>query len=813
MKKLRWSKVLAGCLAAVMTVSLVPAGSIFAEGEAVKKVDGGYSVVDASALNVDVDFYDYNITTYKGEELDDKDTKIALNAYQKEKFVTGNVTSGSGITEKNLFLFGGDRTDDGKTGLQNVWTTFFRTSQYQGIVKDSLDENGNLVFNNEAGIYSVNIFPQEGDTELQEAGVVETYYNTNFQFLNENGTYQYDSSKHASYGLHKENGKSVLYTDLTKPGPSFTKDGNGPGKGHKEYGFFPFNNVEEGSFKADPDSRHHMFGMKMELDFYMPEDGEVELESDSSKKNPMVFEFSGDDDVWVFVDGHLVLDLGGIHDATGGKINFKDGQVTYTGYNSSGVPTKVKNIYKAYSDIDQSAYSEHTLTMFYLERGEYDSNCKITFNIPKVVTNEDISIKKKVENAPENNTDTYDFKLLYGNNNNNLTNVYKGTYKLYDSTDKYVKEVKTSADGVITLAAGETAVIDKDKINGCRYYMVQEINTTEEYDTSWITTGENGAAGDGEQTKVMEKNSDNSGSYIEFTNKYRIPESTPTPEVTTAPGITGTPEATIPPEETEQPKGTATPFVTKTPPTSTYTPTGRKTPVPQTNAPQTKTPETNAPTTSAPETETPTTKEPTTSAPETETPETNAPTTSVPETEVPATEVPETEIPATKVPNTKVPEVELPDGDIPQDAPATATVAPTQTSVVVDTPNVPDGSSVTETKQPTGGEVPTRTEVPSQEIDEGTDIPNDPVGISTKKPQKTPDEKDTPKTTKVPVSEPDKKGTIIEDDIPGELPQTGGIGVLEKEKVRNRWLMVIPVLLFVVGSASILVVRRKKRKK
>ena len=181
MKKLKWSKVLAGCLTAVMTVSLVPTGSIFAEGEDVK-VDGGYSVVDASALNVDVDFYDYNITTYKGKEVD-KD-KIALNAYQKETFVTGDVASGSGITEKNLFLFGGDRTDDGKTGLQNIWTTFFRTSQYQGIVKDSLDENGNLVFNNEAGIYSVNIFPQEGETELEEAGVVETYYNTNFQFLN-----------------------------------------------------------------------------------------------------------------------------------------------------------------------------------------------------------------------------------------------------------------------------------------------------------------------------------------------------------------------------------------------------------------------------------------------------------------------------------------------------------------------------------------------------------------------------------------------------------------------------------------------------
>lgn len=891
MKKLRWAKVCACCLTAVMTVSLMPMGKIFAEGKEVNEdaITANSSVVDASSLNVNVDFYDYNIKEYKGKMVDE-DTKIALNAYQKE------LVSGSGIGVDELFLFGGDRTV-AEAGTHNVWTGWGR-AQYQGIVKNTLDSDGDLIFNEDAGIYSVNIFPQEGDTTLEDAGVIETYYNTNFQFLYEDGTYQYDSAKHASYGLTKDaDGNGVLQTDLTKPGPCFSK---GVGTNSNKYGFFPFNKATGEEHQAVENDRHHMFGMKMELEFFMPEDGKVETESNSGKKSDMVFQFSGDDDVWVFVDGHLALDLGGIHDTVDGEINFATGKVTYEKATTGGIKTSVKNIYDAYG-IDQSAFSEHTLTMFYLERGEYDSNCKITFNIPTIVTNDDISITKKVQNAPEGNADTYDFKLLYGQEKNKLTKVYEGIYKVYDSSNVFVEERQTK-DGLITLAAGETAVIDKDVVKLNQYYMVQEVNTTARYLSSWITTGEvseNTNSGDGKQTNVLVRNAENpSGSHIEFTNYYRAltqlslkkivdssayagegfefrvtigtetyhvalkdgetkvfedvpmgmpytitevitagsiyttpdatiggeetqvdkvnswyrvegvtgtdleegavteivytnhgtnvtatPEVTKTPEVTATPEVTKTPEVTGTPEATKTPEVTGTPKVTKTPsipniPTRTTTPSVTKTP----GAEETPAP-TDAPVTEVPETEVPATKEP-----EEETTETK-----VPEQE--------TENLATQLPTTNAPEVEIPKTDKPQDVQAT----PTADTIVVDTPNIP--ANPVETKTPTAieassvTEIPVETEEPYEVVEDDTDIPNDPVKSNKKK---------TPKATTKPEEQSDQSGTIVEDNIPGELPQTGEIGVFAKEKAGYRWLIIVPILL---AAGGIFVWERKRYKK
>lgn len=895
MRKLRWSKVFAGCLAAVMVTSVMPAGTAFAKEEEATphKTAVESSAVDASALNVNVDFYDYNIKKYKGEKVDE-DTKIALNAYQME------LVSGSGIGADELFLFGGDRRA-GTTGSHNVWTGWER-AQYQGIVKDRLDSDGNLIFNEDAGIYSVNIFPQEGDTALEDAGVVETYYNTNFQFLYEDGTYQYDSAKHASYNLKKDSdGNGVLETDLTKPGPCFSK---GVGTYSNQYGFFPLNEATGTDHQASPDSRHHMFGMKMELAFFMPEDGKVETESDSSEKRDMVFQFSGDDDVWVFVDGHLALDLGGIHDTVDGEINFATGKVTYEKATTGGIKTNVTNIYDAY-DIDQTAFSEHTLTMFYLERGEYDSNCKITFNIPTVVTNDDISITKKVENVPEGNTDTFDFKLLYGEEENKLTNVFEGTYRVYDSSNAYVEERHTK-DGCITLAAGETAVIDKEVIKRDQYYMVQEVNTTARYLSSWITTGQiedNTNSGNGKQTDVLVRNDENpSGSHIEFTNYYRTltqlalkkmvdsdayageafefrvtigtdtyhvslkdgetkvfeevplgikytiteiitagaiyttpdatingekaeitqqvnawyqlegvtgtdledgavtevvytnhapevtktPEVTETPEITDSPSVTTTPGATEKPQVTDTPKVTGVPSTTTKPHNPTEKPTEGNTPVPQTETPETEMPETEAPETKVPETENPATK--------------------APETDVPETENPGTKLPDTTAPATKVPEVELPQTEKPQDAPAT----PTGTPIVVETPDVPVAPAVTVTKAPVVTETPLETETPFDVIEDDTNIPNDPVVAGTKKPKRTPDVKATPKVTKKPDASTDRSGTIVEDDIPGELPQTGGIGSFAKKTTGFGWLIVVPILLV---AGCVYIVERKKQKK
>ena len=111
----------------------------------------------------------------------------------------------------------------------------------------------------------------------------------------------------------------------------------------------------------------------------------------------MVFNFTGDDDVWVFIDGVLVLDLGGIHQALGGSINFATGDITYDKTQSHG-DTPARTIAQAFKNAgktwDSTPYKTHHLSFFYLERGDGGSNCKIKFNLP-VKPSKAIDIEKE----------------------------------------------------------------------------------------------------------------------------------------------------------------------------------------------------------------------------------------------------------------------------------------------------------------------------------------------------------------------------------------------------------------------------------
>ena len=121
---------------------------------------------------------------------------------------------------------------------------------------------------------------------------------------------------------------------------------------------------------------NYFFGMSMDLDFYIPNRPGAtvtggEYGNQDLYGNDMHFRFTGDDDVWVFVDGVMVLDLGGLHGRETGDINFSTGVVTVNGT----VHTEMSNRLK------QIAAGEHTLTLYYLERGSSMSNCAIYFNL------------------------------------------------------------------------------------------------------------------------------------------------------------------------------------------------------------------------------------------------------------------------------------------------------------------------------------------------------------------------------------------------------------------------------------------------
>jgi len=199
------------------------------------------------------------------------------------------------------------------------------------------------------------------------------------------------------------------------------------------YGYFPFNETATpGVFST----YNYGFGTKLQMDFTLTDDGMVETEKadGTTEKTSIKFFFSGDDDVWVFIDGKLALDVGGAHGEVSGLLEFgkadeKNNSVTAyvsrvkTGGTSlegdqdekKGNPVKTVTYHgediKFYAqgttlnDLDKG--KKHTLTMYYMERGMWESNMAVAFNFPD---NNELQVQKEVD--LKNVTDD-DFKKCF----------------------------------------------------------------------------------------------------------------------------------------------------------------------------------------------------------------------------------------------------------------------------------------------------------------------------------------------------------------------------------------------------------------
>ena len=198
---------------------------------------------------------------------------------------------------------------------------------------------------------------------------------------------------------------------------------SGP-QGH--YGYFPFNETATGG-KAS--TYNYGFGTKLQMDFTLTDDGMVEtnkIGKDGKKeKTNIKFFFSGDDDVWVFIDGQLVLDVGGAHGKVSGLLEF--GETTENGKEKNSVTAYVSKVKKGGTakdnDIDEKTVNsavktvkyngndiyfyakntnlepldkgkKHTLTMYYMERGMWESNMAVAFNFPD---NNELQVQKEVD--------------------------------------------------------------------------------------------------------------------------------------------------------------------------------------------------------------------------------------------------------------------------------------------------------------------------------------------------------------------------------------------------------------------------------
>ena len=221
---------------------------------------------------------------------------------------------------------------------------------------------------------------------------VKAYPNVNGLFQKDTeGYYYYNSNNNYAY-YNASNNTFTLYDHTYSQWTSGTGGHNA-----KPIGFFPFHKydsyLKEGNIGMNFNTNlNHHFGMDMTVDFEIPSDG---LDDNG---NPIIFEFSGDDDMWVFVDDNLVLDVGGIHQPVTGKINFSSDKVEVFGSPDTTITQRFAdaNSPKAWEIGDGKP---HTMKIFYLERGGCDSNLSIKFNTPIRYGKGKLSLVKREKNT------------------------------------------------------------------------------------------------------------------------------------------------------------------------------------------------------------------------------------------------------------------------------------------------------------------------------------------------------------------------------------------------------------------------------
>lgn len=314
---------------------------------------------------------------------------------------------------------------------------------FQGIVADKRDSEGDIVMNgttlkephfNEKFLTSQN---------SKNAKLGEVYHNVEFPFTQEevfvepeqNGQkkgegvkyWWFDSSKTSLY-LRKDTNSDQLYLGNDSTGETtakYTSDAslnvdsaNSTGSVSTKYGFFPFN---ENTTSKSAARYNYGYGAKLEIPFTLTSTGTVE--DKHNNEIPIRFYFSGDDDVWVFIDDQLVLDIGGDHARVSGVLEFdqRDNKKnTVTSYVSRVKNSKTDNYgaedcdenkhetetsitylgttekyYKNASvHIDNLSTGKHTLTMYYMERGMWESNMAMAFNFPD---NNELQVQKEVD--------------------------------------------------------------------------------------------------------------------------------------------------------------------------------------------------------------------------------------------------------------------------------------------------------------------------------------------------------------------------------------------------------------------------------
>ena len=324
------------------------------------------------------------------------------------------------------------RNDDNTNGSDHI------NYAYQGLVADTTS-NGNadgaLLLN---GTTTPTVEPHFNKEFLlgensKKAKLGEVYENVKFPFTKKENLfnddtgvdYWYFDSKDTTLYLKQDSGQnsdSKYFLQSTNNRGS-SENVNASSDKQGQYGYFPFNETAKPGVAS---TYNYGFGTKLQMDFTLTDDGMVETnkigEDNKKVKTNIKFFFSGDDDVWVFIDGKLALDVGGTHGKVSGLLEFgetKDGKNSVTAYVSKvkkggtakdndidekTVNSAVKTVKYNGNDIYFYAKNtnlepldkgkKHTLTIYYMERGMWESNMAVAFNFPD---NNELQVQKEVD--------------------------------------------------------------------------------------------------------------------------------------------------------------------------------------------------------------------------------------------------------------------------------------------------------------------------------------------------------------------------------------------------------------------------------
>lgn len=391
--------------------------------------------------------------------------------------------------------------------------SYYTKDVAQGIVGKNLDDDGNLITSYKYNDNSVKVPFFNEDAYPNQSKYMQFYNNLQFPFTkttNDKGvsTYSFDSEKNNVYYDYASK-KIVRKDDLV------INNAKGDNRG-----YFPFNS----SNPSNNNELNYGFGTQFTIPFTVTENGR------NVDGTSMTFKFTGDDDVWVYIDGALVLDMGGAHCKAEGEINFATQMATITTGTSDAklgnqpkaggrVAAKdngnrtvdFKNITVKKSDgkiISLADYMKesgkvHELKMYYMERGMWDSNMSISYSfvplpsgltLSKTLDTKDVNVG--LRNAVQG-LDNFDFKIQTRNlkaREANYSDVENLGYTLYDYDDRTFpgQEAKDSTATFSSSYFASDFINTKDKNNSSAFYAGTGFQITEsipqgtklQYDTS-----------------------------------------------------------------------------------------------------------------------------------------------------------------------------------------------------------------------------------------------------------------------------------------------------------------------------------------